>query len=65
MSDKIKETKIDLQGKQGNLKVDAETITLEMPNTKGLSLEEVESNMKVKGFCSECTGVFAAVGSFL
>lgn len=65
MSEKIKETKINLQGKQGNLKVDAETITLEMPNTKGLSLEEVESNMKADGFCDKCTGVFAAVGSFL
>ena len=42
----MSEKKIDVQGKQLNLKVDAETITLEMPNTKGLSLEEVDATIK-------------------
>jgi len=62
MSEKIMEKKIDLQGKQGNLKVAAETITLEIPNTKGLSLEEVESKMCEDKWCQGCHGFLTAVG---
>lgn len=65
MNEKTKEKKIDLKGKKGNLKVNAKKITLEIPNTNALSLEEVESNMLQSDFCKGCTGLFHAVGQFL
>ncbi len=49
----------------GNLKVGRNTITFELPNPKGLTLEQVATQAEDPDFCGGCHGILTAIGTFL
>jgi len=54
--------KVDLKGK---VKVDHQTITFEVPNHRGLTLEQVDRALASGNFCAGCHGVLTTIGDFL